>query len=110
MMLIMLTNSYFTLFHAPQTYYTTLTFQESKIDLLDSVDDINRKIKKVKIICMYNLYSIVLYIHTSQAFCEPGKVKDNGVLAFARYVLFPILAGEGKSQGNVVSVTLFYSK
>jgi hypothetical protein len=40
-----------------------------------------------------HLYSI----HTSQAFCEPGKVKGNGVLAFARYVLFPVLAGEGTS-------------
>ncbi len=37
------------------------------------------------------LYSI----YTFQAFCEPGKVKGNGVLAFTRYVLFPILAGEG---------------
>lgn len=30
-----------------------------------------------------------------QAFCEPGKVDGNGILAFARYVLFPILSGEG---------------
>lgn len=51
-----------------------------------------------------------LYVHTSQAFCEPGKVKDNGVLAFARYVLFPVLAGEGKSQRNAISIVLFYSK
>ncbi len=31
----------------------------------------------------------------SQAFCEPAKVEGNGVLAFAKHVLFPILAGEG---------------
>ena len=31
-----------------------------------------------------------------QAFCEPQKVEGNGILAFARYVLFPILAGDGK--------------
>ena len=43
------------------------------------------------------IYHRFRFIHTSQAFCEPGKVKENGVLAFARYVLFPILAGEGTS-------------
>ena len=31
-----------------------------------------------------------------KAFCEPGKVENNGVLAFAKYVLFPLLTqGEG---------------
>ena len=31
----------------------------------------------------------------SQAFCEPGKVEGNGVLAFAQHVIFPVLASEG---------------
>ncbi len=31
-----------------------------------------------------------------QAFCEPAKVEGNGVLAFAKHVLFPILSGEGE--------------
>eukprot|EP00731_Ephydatia_muelleri_P032295 Em0023g802a len=46
---------------------------ESKIDVLDSEEDVKRKLKK--------------------AFCEPGKVAENGVLAFTRHVIFPILDG-----------------
>lgn len=50
--------------------------EDSKIDLLDSAASVKKKMKK--------------------AFCEPGKVENNGVLAFAKYVLFPLLnAGEG---------------
>ena len=53
--------------------------------------------------------SIYMYmpsnLHASQAFCEPGKVKENGVLAFAQHVLFPILAGEGIVQ-RIVSLSL----
>ena len=72
-----------------------LSFQESKIDLLDSADDVNRKIKKV---CKVQFAQYCIYIlYTSQAYCEPGNVKENGVLAFAQYVLFPVLAGEGTS-------------
>jgi tyrosyl-tRNA synthetase len=47
---------------------------DSKIDLLDSPEDVRRKIKK--------------------AFCEPGNVQENGVLAFAKHVLFPVLDGK----------------
>ena len=49
----------------------------SKIDLLDSAPEIKKKISK--------------------AFCEPGKVEGNGVLAFAKMVLFPIF---GKLEIN----------
>lgn len=52
--------------------------EDSKIDLLDSAASVKKKMKK--------------------AFCEPGKVENNGVLAFAKYVLFPLLKpGEGSS-------------
>ena len=30
-----------------------------------------------------------------QAFCEPGNVTENGVLAFARHVLFPVMGDKG---------------
>ena len=44
---------------------------DSKIDLLDSPDVVRKKLKK--------------------AFCEPGNVADNGVLAFAKHVICPLL-------------------
>ncbi|XP_068924227.1 tyrosine--tRNA ligase, cytoplasmic isoform X2 [Petaurus breviceps papuanus] len=44
--------------------------EESKIDLLDRKEDVKKKLKK--------------------AFCEPGNVENNGVLAFIRHVLFPL--------------------
>ena len=37
---------------------------DSKIDLLDSASSIKKKLKK--------------------AFCEPGNIKDNGVLSFCK--------------------------
>lgn len=43
---------------------------ESKIDLLDSPEDVKKKLKK--------------------AFCEPGNVQENGVLAFAKHVIYPL--------------------
>jgi len=50
--------------------------EESKIDLLDSAALVKKKMKK--------------------AFCEPGNIKENGVLAFLKYVIFPLLnPGEG---------------
>lgn len=50
--------------------------EDSKIDLLDSAASVKKKMKK--------------------AFCEPGNVENNGVLAFAKYVLFPLQdAGKG---------------
>merc|ERR1712168_1671216 len=48
---------------------------DSKIDLLDSPKDIQKKLKK--------------------AFCEPGNIADNGVLSFCKFVIFPVaLKGE----------------
>lgn len=47
--------------------------QESKIDLLDSREDVKKKLKK--------------------AFCEPGNIQNNGVLSFVKYVLFPLHGG-----------------
>eukprot|EP00794_Sanderia_malayensis_P003940 gene3940-4485_t len=45
--------------------------EDSKIDLLDSAASVKKKINK--------------------AFCEAGNIKDNGVLAFCKYVMFPVL-------------------
>merc|ERR1719312_1116177 len=48
---------------------------DSKIDLLDSPKEIQKKLKK--------------------AFCEPGNITDNGVLSFCKFVIFPVaLKGE----------------
>jgi tyrosyl-tRNA synthetase len=47
----------------------------SKIDLLDSAQDVTSKIKK--------------------AFAEPGLVEGNGLLAFTRHVLFPLYGPKG---------------
>lgn len=44
--------------------------EDSKIDLLDSPEDVKRKLKR--------------------AFCEPGNVEENGILAFAKHVLFSL--------------------
>uniref|UniRef100_A0A8D2KXK5 Tyrosine--tRNA ligase n=2 Tax=Varanus komodoensis TaxID=61221 RepID=A0A8D2KXK5_VARKO len=44
--------------------------EDSKIDLLDRKEDVKKKLKK--------------------AFCEPGNVENNGVLAFIKHVLFPL--------------------
>jgi tyrosyl-tRNA synthetase len=49
--------------------------EESKIDLLDSSEEVKKKLKR--------------------AFCEEGKVENNGVLAFCGSVLFPLLNGKG---------------
>lgn len=49
--------------------------EDSKIDLLDSPSALKKKLKK--------------------AFCEPGNVKDNGVLSFCQHVLFPLRGKEG---------------
>lgn len=48
--------------------------EESKIDLLDSPAVVKKKIQK--------------------AFCEPGNVTDNGVLAFAKHVIFSLFGEE----------------
>ncbi|RZC42270.1 tyrosine--tRNA ligase, cytoplasmic [Asbolus verrucosus] len=44
---------------------------ESKIDLLDNPASVKQKLKK--------------------AFCEPGNIKNNGVLSFTKHVIFPLL-------------------
>lgn len=44
--------------------------ENSKIDLLDSQASIKKKIKS--------------------AFCEPGNIENNGILSFAKHVLFPL--------------------
>jgi len=49
----------------------------SKIDLLDTAEDIERKLKK--------------------AYCPEGIVEGNGVLAFCKYVLFTIKVDAGSS-------------
>ncbi|XP_022693112.1 tyrosine--tRNA ligase, cytoplasmic-like [Varroa jacobsoni] len=48
--------------------------EDSKIDLLDSATSVKKKLKK--------------------AFCEPGSLDENGVLAFVKHVLFPIHCGK----------------
>lgn len=48
--------------------------EDSKIDLLDNPSAVKKKLKK--------------------AFCEPGNLEENGVLAFVKYVLFPLLHNE----------------
>lgn len=48
--------------------------EESKIDLLDNPSAVKKKLKK--------------------AFCEPGNLEENGVLAFVKHVLFPLLHNE----------------
>ncbi|XP_061885318.1 tyrosine--tRNA ligase, cytoplasmic isoform X2 [Entelurus aequoreus] len=44
--------------------------EDSKIDLLDSKEDLKKKLKG--------------------AFCEPGNIQNNGLLSFVKFVLFPL--------------------
>jgi tyrosyl-tRNA synthetase len=56
---------------------------DSKIDILDTPAAVKKKLKK--------------------AFCEPGNVADNGVLAFVKHVLFSLFhEGEGKAIMTIV--------
>lgn len=49
--------------------------EDSKIDLLDNAAAVKKKLKK--------------------AFCEPGNIVDNGILAFSKHVIYPMMkAGE----------------
>ena len=50
--------------------------EDSKIDLLDSAAQVKKKLKK--------------------AFCEPGNIAENGVLAFVKYVIFPLSKSHGE--------------
>ncbi|KAK7864155.1 hypothetical protein R5R35_007667 [Gryllus longicercus] len=70
--------------------------EDSKIDLLDSASTVKKKLKK--------------------AFCEPGNVKDNGVLAFVKHVLFPLFQGKedfvvprAEAHGGNISFTSYLS-
>lgn len=45
--------------------------EDSKIDLLDTTDQVKKKLKK--------------------AFCEPGNIEKNGILSFCKSVIFPLL-------------------
>lgn len=51
---------------------------DSKIDLLDSAKDVERKIKK--------------------AFCEEGNIAENPILQFLKLVIFPILSLSNDSE------------
>lgn len=53
---------------------------DSKIDLLDNPAAVKKKLKK--------------------AFCEPGNITENGLLAFAQHVLFPLLK---EDEGNYIT-------
>ena len=37
--------------------------------------------------CVASVYCVLVL---NQAFCEPGKIEGNGVLAFLKFVIFPI--------------------
>lgn len=50
------------------------SLDDSKIDLLDSPAVVKKKLKK--------------------AFCEPGNLEENGVLAFVKHVIFPLFRDE----------------
>lgn len=49
--------------------------EDSKIDLLDTAAQVKQKLKR--------------------AFCEPGNIKENGLLSFTKHVLYPITCKEG---------------
>lgn len=49
--------------------------EDSKIDILDSASSVKKKVGK--------------------AFCEEGNISENGVLSFAKFVIFPILELRG---------------
>lgn len=55
--------------------------EDSKIDLLDSASSVKKKMNK--------------------AFCEEGTVEGNGVLAFAKFVVFPLLAIRNQTEFKV---------
>lgn len=56
--------------------------EDSKIDLIDSAANVKKKLKK--------------------AFCEPGNIVDNGLLAFVKHVLFPLF---DENEGECVQST-----
>lgn len=67
--------------------------EDSKIDLLDSPEAVKKKLKR--------------------AFCEPGKVEDNGVLAFVKHVIFSLfdsfVINRKEANGGAVTYTDYQS-
>ncbi|KAG0231703.1 hypothetical protein BGW42_008655 [Actinomortierella wolfii] len=55
---------------------------DSKIDLLESPEDVKRKVGK--------------------AFCEEGNITENGLLAFVKTVLFPLRSMNGKQASFAI--------
>lgn len=66
----------FTLFSVPGLTGIKMSSSEedSKIDLLDNPATVKKKLKK--------------------AFCEPGNIVDNGVLAFSKHIIFPLFKSD----------------
>jgi len=61
--------------------------ENSKIDMLDSAAQLKKKIKS--------------------AFCEPGNCDNNGLLAFAKHVLFPLSTKKsGVETSNIQAMTI----
>lgn len=61
--------------------------EDSKIDLLDSPTILKKKLKK--------------------AFCEPGNITENGLLAFAKHVIFGLFQpNESMVVVNSISIAL----
>lgn len=56
---------------------------DSKIDLLDDELTVKQKLKK--------------------AFCEEGNIEDNGVLAFVKFVIFPLRSLNGQQHRFVIN-------
>lgn len=46
---------------------------------------------------------LLLKLFVSQAFCEEGNITENGVLAFCKYVLFPVMEVKAKA-GKLISL------
>ena len=62
--------------------------EDSKIDLLDTPAIVKKKLQK--------------------AFCAPGEIKENGVLAFCKFVIFPLLHSEGGICREVDTIKFSY--
>ena len=62
-----------------------------------------KKIKKRLVINFVEAAAIKVYcdllvkLFMSQAFCEEGNITENGVLAFCKYVLFPVMEVKAKA-------------
>jgi len=43
---------------------------------------------------IYSIHQLNLKKKLKKAFCEPGNIENNGVLAFCKSVIFPLIKGE----------------